>query len=173
MSDAAYRTNSFWWQTRKQLSRFNQWLEYRDGQREPRPDPDLSRWSLPEEIAQVLFWIIVTVLCIWLASLLYKALEPSIRAWWESEQRWTMLGGNKAPAAETHSVQEWMRMAQEQAKTGNYQEACRALYRATLQQLHDTQTLLHDPSRTDGEYLERLGERGWGRSDRFPAHTNS
>ncbi|MEL7358559.1 MAG: DUF4129 domain-containing protein [Cyanobacteria bacterium J06560_6] len=159
MSDAAYRTNSFWWQTRKLLSRFNQWLEYRDDQAEPRPDRDFSQWSLPEEVAQVLFWIIVTVLCVWLASLLYKALEPAIREWWESEQRWVKLGGNKTPAAEEHSVSYWMQMAQEQAKQGKYKEACRALYRATLQQLHDTKTLLHDPSRTDGEYLKRLGER--------------
>ncbi len=39
---------------------------------------------------------------------------------------------------------------------GNYREACRCLYLAILQHLHDTKVIIHKPSRTDGEYLQLL-----------------
>ena len=50
-------------------------------------------------------------------------------------------------------------MAQEQAEQGKYKEACRALYRATLQQLHEREMVRHLSSRTDGEYLAALAKR--------------
>lgn len=155
---ATYRTTSLGWETRKLLSRFNQWVSYQ-GEQTDIDAPDLPQWSWPEEIARVLSWVVLAGLTLWLCWLLYKALEPLVRAWWEREQHWLSLGANKAPAAETYSVGHWMRLAQQAVKQGNYKEACRALYRATLQQLHDTQTLLHDPSRTDGEYLETLRKK--------------
>ena len=41
-------------------------------------------------------------------------------------------------------------------RQGNYSEACRCLYIATLQQLHEKKILRHKSSRTDGEYLQLL-----------------
>ncbi|WP_204368606.1 DUF4129 domain-containing protein [Neosynechococcus sphagnicola] len=48
----------------------------------------------------------------------------------------------------------WLQAAQAFYRQGNYREACRALYLATLQQLHETHLIPHQASRTDGEYLQ-------------------
>ncbi len=121
------------------------------------PDfPELPEWSFPAEVAQVLFWLLLVALTAWLGLLLYRAFGPSIREWLERDQKWVKLGGSPSTAAEDRSVQYWQQQAQDLAKQGNYAAACKALYRATLQRLHDAQVLKHDASRTDGEYMTGL-----------------
>lgn len=161
MLEGAYRTNSFAWQSGKLFRRFREWLEYRislldiDG-----PDlPDLPDWSLPEFVQQLLFWGLVTALATWLGVLLYRALAQPFRDWLEKNQGWTKLGDRTPSPENNHSAQYWWQQAQTLAKQGNYKEACKALYRATLQQLHDARILPHDASRTDGEYLTSIGRK--------------
>ena len=52
------------------------------------------------------------------------------------------------------SVTVWLQRSQAWFSKGNYREACRCLYLAMLQRLHDTGIVPHQPSRTDGEYLQ-------------------
>ena len=153
-----YSTTSPSWQMGRLARRFRQWVAYElsklnfDG-----PDlPELPDWSLSEAVQQILFWSLVTLLTLWLAFLLYRALEQPVRDWLERTQGWTRLGDRTPSPEKEHSAQYWWQQAQTYAKQGNYKEACKALYRATLQQLHDTQVLPHDASRTDGEYLRSL-----------------
>ncbi|MFK8183053.1 MAG: DUF4129 domain-containing protein [Phormidesmis sp.] len=161
MLEGAYRTNSFAWQTGKLVQQFREWLEYRLSLLEiSGPDlPELPDWSLPEIVQQILFWGLVTALAIWMTFLLYRALEQPIRNWLERTQGWTKLGDRTASPDPERSTQYWWQQAQTLAKQGNYKEACKALYRATLQQLHDAQVLPHDASRTDGEYLQSIGQK--------------
>ena len=91
--------------------------------------------------------------------LLYQVLERPIREWLAGDTQWVKLGGNEPVPPESHSPQYWWQQALALAQEGHYGEACRALYRATLQQLNDRQVLLHDLSRTDGEYLDGLSQR--------------
>lgn len=159
MASAQYNSTSFGWQVRQVLRRFSEWAEYQANQ----VDVDLPDWNWPDwDLAGLgtwIFWLGAGAIALWIAWLLYKALEPTIRQWLAQEQDWVRLGDHTPTATETdRSTQYWWQQAQEQAQQGNYGEACRALYRATLQHLHDSQKLLHDPSRTDGEYLNRLSD---------------
>ena len=87
------------------------------------------------------------------------ALEPLITEWLAKDQKWARFGNTSADEEAQHSVSYWWWQAQTVAKAGNYGEACKALYRATLQQLHEREVLRHLSSRTDGEYLTGLAKR--------------
>jgi len=161
MLEGDYRTTSLAWQTGLLVRRFREWLEYRlslidfEG-----PDlPELPDWSFPELVQQILFWSLIIALSAWLAFLLYRALEQPIRDWLERTQGWTRLGDRTPSADPERSAQYWQQQAQTYAEQGNYSEACKALYRATLQQLHDALILPHDASRTDGEYLTGVRQK--------------
>lgn len=156
MSRDAYNTDSLHWQARQTLRRFQEWLEYQFSQSDV-DFPEFPNWTWSEDIAKAIFWILVAALTLWIVWLLYKALADPIRRWLDKDQKWVTLGRAEMPV-KTYSTQHWLKQAQAQAQQGNYGEACKALYRATLQRLHDTQTLLHDPSRTDGEYLAGLAQ---------------
>ena len=162
MSGGAYNSSSVGWQIRQTWQRLTEWVEYRADQTDvDLPDWDWSwpDWTLPPVVGQVLFWGGVSVISLWLSWLLYRALEPAIAQWLAQEQKWQTLGGTKASEIdEAHTAQYWWQQAQRQAQQGHYGEACKALYEGTLQQLHDSQRLLHNASRTDGEYLEKLAE---------------
>lgn len=151
MTAGAYETNSLSWQLRQAAQRLNQGFEYWFSQLniEPPPVPD---WACPAVIGRGLFWAIVIGLALWLSWLLYRGLISY-------RQRRQALPTTQAIPASPHSSRYWWQQAQAHGQAGRYADACRALYLAALQQLDETQTLLQDPSRTDGEYLlgiERL-----------------
>ncbi|CAA9242792.1 hypothetical protein AVDCRST_MAG92-1605 [uncultured Coleofasciculus sp.] len=52
------------------------------------------------------------------------------------------------------SIARWLQQAQKFQQQGNYRDACLCLYKAMLQRLNDSGVVLHQPSRTDGEYLQ-------------------
>ncbi len=160
MSSAAYNSSSLGWQVRQGIQRFLEWAEYRASQADvDLPDWNWPDWNLPPEVGQILFWSGVAVVAIWLGWLLFRALEPVVAQWLTQGQKWVRLGGDRTSSVdEVHSAQYWWQQAQIDAQQGQYGDACKALYRATLQQLHDSQRLLHQSSRTDGEYLEKLSQ---------------
>ncbi|MEG4005235.1 hypothetical protein QUA41_00410 [Microcoleus sp. Pol11C1] len=51
------------------------------------------------------------------------------------------------------SVAKWLLRSQKLQQQGKYRQACRCLYLAALQPLNDAGTAIHQPSPTDGEYL--------------------
>lgn len=166
MSQNPHTTDSLSWQVRQRVRQFQEWVEYllRPDDADTPADPageswwNWLNWDWRDEFVYVVFWVLVTVLVIWLAKLLYQALRPSVQSWLEERQQWVTLGGKRSQTvpAEEHSGSHWWQQAQKLAQQGNYAEACKALYRGTLQQLHDSQQLRHDASRTDGEYLKTL-----------------
>ncbi|MEL6816113.1 MAG: DUF4129 domain-containing protein [Cyanobacteria bacterium J06598_3] len=99
---------------------------------------------------------LVAAMATWLAWLLYRALEPSLQRWFAQDKQWITLGKSALATEEKLTTQHWWQQAQALAQQGKYREACIALYRATLQHLHDAQVLQHDASRTDSEYLTGL-----------------
>lgn len=164
MAGVPYNTSSIGWETRQLLRRFGEWAEYRASQTDlpDLPDwswPDWLKFDLPDEVGQTLFWLVIVALSLWLAWLLYLALEPAITQWLAKDQKWVRFGRTEANADAERSVSYWWQQAQTLAKAGNYGEACKALYRATLQQLHEREIVRHLSSRTDGEYLKKLAKR--------------
>ncbi|MEM9151509.1 MAG: DUF4129 domain-containing protein [Cyanobacteria bacterium P01_F01_bin.3] len=161
MAGDPYNTSSIGWETRQLSRRFGEWIEYRFSQVEgpDLPDwewPDWLKWDLPDAVGQTLFWLVMSALALWLAWLLYLAVEPAIAEWWAKDQKWNRFGRADQDEEKEHSMQHWWQQAQTLAKAGNYGKACKALYRATLQQLHEREILRHLSSRTDGEYLQGL-----------------
>ena len=163
MSEAVYKSSSLGWQVSQGLRRFGEWFEYRssliDGPNWEWPNWEWPDWNLPPIVGQVLYWGAIALVALWLLWLLFRALEPAFARWLEQEQKWVTLGGaHSSRPDESRDASYWWQQALAQAKQGQYKEACRSLYKATLQQLHDSQRLLHNPSRTDGEYLAQLAE---------------
>jgi len=164
MADTPYNTSSLGWEIRQLMRQLGEWIEYRadrtEGPNWPKWSwPDWLRWDLPDAVGQTLFWMVIAGLSLWLAWLLYLALEPLVVEWLAKDQAWTHFGRKAAVDEVERSAQYWWQQAQQLAKAGSYSEACRALYRATLQQLHEREILRHLSSRTDGEYLQGLEQR--------------
>ncbi|MEM9947959.1 MAG: DUF4129 domain-containing protein [Cyanobacteria bacterium P01_D01_bin.36] len=163
MSDITHQTSSIGWQARQLLSRVNQAIEYRFSQTDvDLPDwewPDWLRFDFPEIVGQIIFWFVISALTLWLAWLLYLSLEPMVTEWLAKDQKWTRFGQTGLEEEVERSAGEWLKEAQALAKAGQYGEACKALYRATLQQLHEREMVRHLSSRTDGEYLAALAKR--------------
>ncbi len=112
----------------------------------PRKVPDFS-WL--ESWRNILFWATVVGLVAWALWLF----SPVVK-------EWVAKGQNRSPAEPlpevipSRSPSTWLQEAQGHSKRGNYREACRSLYFATLQGLNDRKILRHQSSRTDGEYAQ-------------------
>ncbi len=129
-----------------QLLRFNSAL----------PDVDVPDWALDApwlvNLIKALIWLIAIAITIWLLWQLWKILAPLTYSW----------RGRKSPKVITSAnvpilaINQWLEKSQTYFAQGNYAEACKCLYQATLQHLHDRQIITHQFSRTDGEYLQLL-----------------
>ncbi|MGL5033379.1 MAG: DUF4129 domain-containing protein [Microcystaceae cyanobacterium] len=82
-------------------------------------------------------------------------------AWliWKTRRRWlgyfSQMKGIHLPVlntTETFSVEYWTKRSRYFQQKGDYYQACRCLYLAMLQQLHESELILHSSSRTDEEY---------------------
>jgi 4-amino-4-deoxy-L-arabinose transferase-like glycosyltransferase len=109
---------------------------------------------LPEWLLKGVFWLIVVAVVAWASWQLYNLLCPYLADYWRTNR----VVNSSAVLASTsqHTVTEWLQQARIAQQQGNYQTACRALYMATLQRLHDRGILPQQVSRTDGEYLSFL-----------------
>lgn len=154
MTTGAYKTQTIGWQIRQTAQRMQEWIEYQFSQIDVE-GPEMPQWKWPEELARGLFWILVTGLGLWLAWLLYRA----ARHYWRERQQGSAqpLVRSQLPAARPSALELW-RQANSLAQVGQYREACRALYLAALQKLDEQRQIAYDPSRTDGEYLRKLGQ---------------
>jgi hypothetical protein len=81
--------------------------------------------------------------------LLYKWLNPLVEEQWQTAK---LLKRQATQSATEHTLSGWMQQVQEFQRQGNYREACRSLYMATLQRLNDAKIVPHQSSRTDREY---------------------
>jgi hypothetical protein len=157
MSTEAFAKTSWEWQLSQFQQQIGEWLEYQFYRFErvlPKLSPDwkLSPWVT--NLLSFLFWLVIALFLAIVIWRLWREFSPYIYAW---------LGNNgnsgrfrsKVPS-ENVSVTTLLERSQKLYRQGNYREACRCLYLAILQHLHDTKILLHQPSRTDAEYLQLL-----------------
>ncbi|HEY9889749.1 MAG TPA: DUF4129 domain-containing protein [Candidatus Obscuribacterales bacterium] len=153
-ADSSLQTNNIPWQLRQMGKNLSEWIQLqlsRGGEESPSPLPS---FEFPVWIGQLFFWAVVLGAVVWLAWLIVQVLDRYF------ERRRTQP--RSQPQVKTllspteHSVGEWLRRAKQFEREGNWREACRALYLAALQLLHDRQWVPHQASRTDGEYLAAI-----------------
>jgi hypothetical protein len=157
MSTDAFEKTNFGWQSYLFQQRVGEWVEYQFS-RFQRTLPELpSGWSISPWVMQllkILFWLILVLFVAWIGWRLWKEFSPYIYSWLGRVAN-SPSSGQKTNSRET-SIKFLLTTSQEFYRQGNYQEACRYLYLAMLQQLHEKAIALQQPSRTDGEYLQLL-----------------
>lgn len=176
MSVDSFEKTSLGWQMQQFQQRIGEWLELNQqrfikwleklfqpqpNQRESSPPSWLINLfnSLPPwlpDLLNLLFraalWLVLTGLLSWLAVKLLRQLSPyfySLRS-----RRRSLTGQPLSNSATGLTASGWLQRSRDFYRQGNYREACRTLYLAMLQKLHDAGIAPHQSSRTDGEYLQ-------------------
>ncbi|PSB30681.1 DUF4129 domain-containing protein [Stenomitos frigidus] len=144
----SFEKNSPEWQLQLLQQRIGEGLERLFA---PVDSARLPNWSLPEWLLRLLFWVIAGLLLGWLGWQIYQLARPYFNAMSIAQAGET---DRKASTNPPLTVAAWLQRSRTFAQQGNYREACRALYLAALQRLNDTEPIPHEPSRTDGEYLQ-------------------
>lgn len=139
-----------------------QQLQQQAGERLERLIPNLEvgddPWLFPYHLAEVLSVLVPLLIIVVSVGLVWRYLIPSLTR----QSLPTRL--SEASPRSKQGVDQWREQAQVYQRQGNYREACRCLYYAMLQHLHDLDYLPHRSSRTDGEHRHDLQS--------FPAFAN-
>ena len=144
MATGAFEKDSIGWRFQQLLQRGGEWWELQ-----------LQKWfkDIPNPnviwvIVIFVMFILLVFLLIWLGWRLWQWLDPYI------QRIGTQISQSIENKAQTEiSVAGWLKRSAQFQQRGNYSQACRCLYLAMLQRLHDSGLILHQDSRTDGEYL--------------------
>lgn len=147
-----FETNSIDWQIQLLQMRIAEWLDRLFPAAKRNPD---SNWSFPEWFFRSAFWIIAALLILWIGWQLYLLVRPYIDPYWLTRSG-KPDSSTPAIATESLTASQWWQRSRTFAQQGNYREACRALYLATLQHLDDQALIPAQFSRTDGEYWQLL-----------------
>jgi hypothetical protein len=150
LASGTFQKNSLDWQIQLFQRRVSEWLEWLLSN--PSDSTD-SSWQLPEWVLEAVFWIMVVGVVGWAGWQLYKLLYPYIAPYFAAQPQTLSDRSPHYIQASALTTAEWLKRSQLAQQQGNYREACRALYMATLQRLNDTNLIQQEPSRTDGEYL--------------------
>jgi hypothetical protein len=118
------------------------------------PESPPPSFEFPAWIGQLLFWGLVAGALIWFAWLIVRAIDDYVVNRRPQPQPQPQVQWVRETAPQ--GVAAWLRQAQQYEREGNWREACRALYMAALELLHDRDWVPHQPSRTDGEYLQAI-----------------
>lgn len=153
MASGTYEKTSLDWQLQLWWQQFREWLDRLLNQTPVNRLPQTG-WQIPDVVQKVLFWVMVVAVISWASWQLYRVLQPYWVFWWN--QRQPLVYAAAADQTPTLSIADWLNRSRQAQQQGNYREACRALYMATLQHLSDRNLIPPEPSRTDGEYLQLL-----------------
>lgn len=156
MSANSFEKTSWGWQIYQFQQQVGEWVEYQfsrfDWSPQLPPGWKIDSWLF--NLLNLVFWILLSLFLAWVVWRLWREVRPYFYSWLARSNSST---GSNGKSKETElAVAEWFQRSQEFYRQGNYREACRCLYFAMLQQLHDKGILPQKPSRTDGEYLQLL-----------------
>ncbi|BAY39300.1 hypothetical protein NIES2111_36740 [Nostoc sp. NIES-2111] len=156
MSTDNFEKGGWDWQFSQFQQQVGEWLEYQSYRFE-RVLPNWSpAWKFAPWLGGVLNFLSWLLLGLFVTVILWRlwgALNPYLYAWFNIDSS----GGKRARISTLDvSVANLLERSQSLYRQGNYREACRCLYLAILQHLHDTKIITHKPSRTDNEYLQLL-----------------
>ncbi|GAA6616245.1 DUF4129 domain-containing protein [Scytonema sp. NUACC26] len=156
MSLDSFEKTSWNWQFTQLQQQVGEWIEYQFSGFQFKPELP-NGWQISPWLFNALnfiFWLLLSLFLLWVGWRLWRSLNPYLYAWLAKINH-SRGSSNKGKESEV-SVAIWLGRSQEFYRQGNYSEACRCLYFAMLQHLHDRGVLPHKPSRTDGEYLQLL-----------------
>jgi Domain of unknown function (DUF4129) len=151
MNEGEFEKNSIGWQLSQLQQQVGEWIELqtmRLNKNIPQLPEGIPSWLV--EGVKAIAWIVTVALLLWLAWYVWQRLEPYLLR--VSTRHAT--GRSSKPKASEISVEAWLKRSQVYFSQGNYREACRCLYMATLQLLHERAIARHQLSRTDREYLQ-------------------
>lgn len=152
MTSGEFEKNSWGWQLSQLQQQAGEWIELQLS-RFGSNVPNLPKWSLPRwlvDLTGAIAWLILGLVLVWVFWQLWRLLEPYLYSFISptaSTTKVTTLATQLSPEA-------WFARSQTYFRAGNYRLACRCLYMAMLQRLHDSAIAPHQSSRTDGEYLQ-------------------
>lgn len=151
----AFEKNNLGWQLRQLRQRVSEWFELKTSQ----TFSDISLppwwdWPILQFIAKVVAFTTLALLLSWIIWQLWQLLRPYIYSL-RTQRRQPADRAARTESREL-SVAAWLQRSSKFQQQGNYREACRCLYMAMLQRLHDRGIAPHASSRTDGEYLQLI-----------------
>ncbi|MCM1984557.1 DUF4129 domain-containing protein [Lyngbya confervoides] len=153
---ATYQKTSLDWQLQKLGQRVSEWIELRLPDRSWFDGNSPAPWVFPDWWFEVALWGMVALLVLCVGIVLYRWLWPYLQGKQRHLKTWRDRSQRATPPVQ--SPLGWLQQAQHQQRQGQYREACRSLYMALLQRLHEGDLVPHDASRTDGEYQRILAQ---------------
>ena len=148
MSAGEFEKNSLGWQLLQLQQQVGEWWEFQLSRSPNLPSPPgLAGWAV--DLFKLIAWLILGLVLFWLVWQLWRVLKPYLYSF-ISPTATTKV--TKVPNELT--AEAWFARSQSYFNQGNYREACRCIYMAMLQHLHETGIALHQIGRTDGEYLQ-------------------
>jgi Domain of unknown function (DUF4129) len=158
MASDRFEKNSIGWQLQQvkqsvgeAIEQFLSNLRLNPNPPKPNAKPPSIDWNWLAYWRYFLVTVVVLLLVVWLVWWLGPMVRGALERWQGRE-----VPQASGPAMPTRSAGLLLQDARGYGAQGNYREACRALYLATLQQLNDRKILQHQLSRTDGEYARMV-----------------
>jgi Domain of unknown function (DUF4129) len=149
MSIDAEKT-SWRWQWEQLQQQVGEWIEVKLRS----DDRDLQLDIFPPWLGTFLIrltWLLLAGLIVWFG---YKVVYPFWQQWLQAQRR-SQSALDTVPVR-VYTVSELLAESQQCQRNGDYTGACRYLYLAMLQRLNDTNSIPHQFSRTDREYIQLL-----------------
>ncbi len=150
-SSTNFENDNWSWQLQQLGQQFQEWWEFYSRDLGRRVEPWLpSEWwkylNVPDWLYNLLLWVTFTWLVVWLALRFLRWRSPYLLRGLVSQPQ----------SARPASGKSLIRASQQYAAQGNYTEACRYLYLAMLELLHEKGQIPQQRSLTDGEYRTLL-----------------
>lgn len=154
MPTGDFEKTSWDWQISQFQQQVGEWVELQLS----RFELILPKWSVPAwsiapwlvKLLNVLTWLLLGLFLAWIGWRIWRLLKVYLYSF--KPENSTSI---KAAMGERElSAAAWLERSQVYFIQGNYLEACRCVYLAMLQHLHDNGIAPHQSSRTDGEYLQ-------------------
>ena len=150
LTSGSFQKDSWGWRWHKLSQRMGEWLDFQPSHGETEVPDSLGalNWSW---IAQIIGWVAIALLAIFLLWQLLKGL-PGGRF-----QKFRKLSKDSSASTANHpklslSLNQWRSRSRQFQQQGNYRQACRCLYMAMLRQLHEKGMVSENPAFTDGDY---------------------
>ncbi|NEO25357.1 MAG: DUF4129 domain-containing protein [Kamptonema sp. SIO4C4] len=150
----SYQENGIGWQMSQLQRRIGEWYEYYTQSQSENDGMDWTESVWWESFSQLVFWVVLTGLVIWVLWMLWQLLSPYLYQLFQNTPQTPVSHAENAKV----TVSQWLSRGQQSQRRGNYGQACFCLYMAMLQRLHDQGIAQQQASRTDGEYLRIIQE---------------